>query len=164
MPAIIKKWTEAEKVLMANTATEIHELMNKKLGKKDIPMHSLVIETVSKAYHDEIAIEKIISLEKNGKDTVALEKKLLQVRKIVEGMQQSDMNLLCFHNSDDCWMQFHMGVFLAKPTFIIAKNSDKAILHSRVFSDLVKKIVFVDDFTKEELDRAMKEIGEEMKK
>jgi hypothetical protein len=160
MPSIIRKWTKPEKELMAKVATEIHELMNTKLGK-DIPMHSQVINVVRQTYFDEISMEKIYDLDKKGKNRSEEEDKLLRVRQIIEGLQQSDMNLMLFADEDEIWMQFHMAMFLEKPTYIICEEADKtSLICMAQEGGLIKKIVYIKEHSKEEMERAMNEIKE----
>jgi hypothetical protein len=82
------------------------------------------------------------------------------VRKIVEGMKKSGLNIVLFRDCPEVWMQFYMGLFLKKETAVIiergdTKNIDR-LTHYGVHLGLV------DDFSESELRRIMDQISKEV--
>jgi hypothetical protein len=157
MPVYIRKWTEEEKTRMQIVGDKVMDLMKKEL-KNDFAMIAQIMAFIKQAYDDEVGLERIRLMDKNHKlDTMQEE---TWVRKIVEGMKKSGLNIVLFRDCPEVWMQFYMGLFLKKETAVIiergdTKNIDR-LTHYGVHLGLV------DDFSKSELRRIMEQIHKEI--
>ena len=146
MKAIIQKFTDEEKHKMAQLSSFIFDKM--KELKFTLPMQLNAIDIIRRGLHDQEAVEKIIEIEKSGK-TVWNDREL-HVRKIVEGMHTSEINLVLFRDEADIYMMYHMGIFLSKPTIIIAEEKDKVKVE-KLQHPLIKKRLYIPEFSEKYL-------------
>ena len=162
--AIAIKFDSKEKEKMRDTAIQIADILEKQYPK-DAFSQSVTLEFMYRGLQSRLAMENIIIADKTGKDNF---NKLNHARKIVEGMQDSefgicwhDNNLVLFRNCDDVWMQYYLGKFLQKPTFIIAEEKERPVLEERKVN-LNARIYFVPIFSSEQLEIAMQNIKGDM--
>jgi hypothetical protein len=158
MSMIIKKWTEEEKKLMADVAGEVYTMVKIRF-KGNVMMASQTMNFILQGFNDEVGVEKIMILNKDGKvDTIQEEQR---ARQIIEAMKQSECNIVLFRDCPEVWMQYYMGIYLKKPTYVIVKRSDIPVTKDR-FGEyaLQRGITFVNDFSESELKKAMEEIQE----
>ena len=153
MKALAKQWTEEDKRLMADVAGEIHILMKKRFNK-DTLMMANCIDILQNSFQDEVGFEKVLRLSKEGK---LIKKDVTRVLGIILGMQESDFNLLLFRNCPEIWMQYYMGLFFDRDTYIIALEQDRSAL-KRMRSHLVKHVEYVINFNPKIIEAAVTNI------
>jgi len=155
--AIAAKFDSKEKEKMRDTAIQIADILEKQYPK-DAFAQAVTLEFMHRGLQSRLAMENIIIADKTGKDNF---NKLNHARKIVEGMQDSEFNLVLFSNCDEVWMQYYLGKFLQKPTFIIAEEKERPVLEERKVN-LNARIYFVPIFSPEQLEIAMQNIKGDM--
>jgi hypothetical protein len=162
---LIKKWTDEDKREMAQAITETYQNLKKKF-KHDIPKLLFTIENLQKAVHTDYALDRIKSISKKGKDLTEQEKRLRRARAIVEGLENSELNLILMTRLDEeIWFQYYLGLYLQKPIFILAKKDIEHEIRTRIaVGGTVKHIEFFegkDDFEEasDKLITVMKKYG-----
>ncbi len=140
MKALATQWTKEDKKLMANVSGEIYILMKKRF--KDTLMMANCLDILQDSFHEEAGFEKVLRLNKEGK---IIKKQVTRVLGIIQGMQESDFNLILFRDCSEVWMQYYMGIFFDRDTYIIALEKDRPAL-KRMRSPLVKHVEYVINF------------------
>jgi len=156
---IAQKFTKEDKREMSQAADDISDLLTKRFGKgrKSVPMKSQVMELLRRGYMDEVSMQRIIDLDKTGHDRAKDYDQLIQIRKIVEGMAESNVNLMIFRDCDELWMQFYMAKSLKLPTYVISEEKNRKIVQMKI-APYVKKIVYVPEIDNVNLDKAMNKL------
>ena len=153
MKALATQWTKKDKKLMADVAGEIYTLMKKRFGK-NILMMANCLDILQNSYHEEAGLEKVLRLNKEGK---IIKKQITRVLGIIQGMQESDFNLILFRNCPEVWMQYYMAMFFDMDTYIIALENDRPAL-KRMRSHLVKHVEYVINFNPKIIEAAVANI------
>ena len=164
---LIKKYTDEDKVRMANASAHILETLEKEFGKGEqgIPYIAKILETCISAYGDQEAMQKIITLNADGKNASEFNQKVKRARQIIEGMQKSHLNLILFRDDEEVWFQYYLSQFLGKPTFIIALKSDEIVVQEKISKGgLVKAIEFVEEYSTETVQVVADKFSKMMKK
>jgi len=130
---------------MAKAATDFYDLMKKKY-KLDPILRAQTVHILNTTLQDEMAIHKIFNADKNMKIIVD-PAKLKHVRKTVEGMNMSDVNVVLFRNDPSVWMKLYMGLFLQKDTIIICEGKDYSHVSKYKKHPNVIKVIKVESFS-----------------
>jgi len=156
---VIEKWTDEEKKLMMEVSKEVYDLLNKKLKNELMIVNCLDIFT--KCYAQEIGLSRILRVTEEGK---IIKEYVNRVLGIINGLQESDVNLVLFRNSPDVLLQYYMGLYFERPTFIIAEEKERTNIDRLMKSELIKRVEYVRNFGKQELVRAMDKMRGKMEK
>lgn len=155
---VIEKWTDEQRNLMVEVSKEVYDLLNSRLKNKLMIAHCLDIFT--KCYSQEIRLSKILRATKEGK---IIKDYVERVLGIIEGMQRSDVNLILFRNEPDVLLQYYMGLYFEKKTFVIAEEKEKLNIGKLLKSDLVIQVECVKNLSnQQELTRAMENMRKNM--
>lgn len=153
MKALATQWTKEDKKTMADVAGEIYTLMKKRFGK-NILMMANCLDVLQNSYHEEAGLEKVLRLNKEGK---IIKKHITRVLGIIRGIQESNYNLVLFRNCPEVWMQYYMGIFFERTTYIIALEKDRPAL-KRIRSHLVKHVEYIINFNPKIIEAAVTNI------
>lgn len=154
---VVGAWTDVEKKLMVDVSFEVIDLMKKRL--KDTLMIAHCLSIISSSFNERCSIERIICADKNGK---ILKNYVKRVLGIIEGMQKSDVNLILFRDCSEVWMQYYMGLYFERPTFVIALRVHEKIIKRLMTSSLVKRVEYVATFDEGSISSALKNMKKDM--
>lgn len=65
---------------------------------------------------------------------------------ILEGMTQSNCNVVIFNDTPELWFQFYLGLYLEKTTFILIKKRDTSDERLSYFRFRGAHVTVADDF------------------
>ncbi len=153
MKALATQWTNEDKKLMADVSGEICILMKKRFNKDKL-MAANCLDILHNSFYEQIGFEKVVRLNKEGK---LIKKDVTRVLGIIHGMQESDFNLILFRNCPEVWMQYYMGIFFERTTYIIALEKDRPAL-KKIRSYLVKHVEYVTNFNPKIIEAAVANI------
>ncbi len=153
MQALATQWTKKDKKLMADVSGEICILMKKRFDKDKL-MAANCLDILHTSFYEQAGFEKVLRLNKEGK---IIKKQVTRVLGIIQGMQESDFNLLLFRNCPEIWMQYYMALFFEMDTYIIALEQDRPAL-KRMRSHLVKHVEYVINFNPKIIESAVANI------
>lgn len=133
--------------------TKILMSLRKKFELNDF-LFLMTLENVLTGYKQEFGIHKILNVTKDKR--VIDYEKYKRIAGIVQGLQESDVNIILFRDDPEVWFQYYLGLFLNKKTCIVCEERDFYKL------DKLKEtiaIVKVKSFSnKEELNKAVKNL------
>ena len=161
MPKVlIRKWSEADREEMKQIAKVMLDVLHSSF-KADIMKAANVIEVLHESFAQQAGMNKAIVLsEKKG---IINTQKVRNILKIIEGMQESDVNLVLFRDESEVLMQLHMGFYLRLKTYIIAQSEHKTLLDDlRLKYPLIRGIEYVDEFNQVNLKAAMGKLSPKM--
>lgn len=90
-----------------------------------------------------------------------MQEKVKKAQNTVEGMRQSANNALIFRDSPEVWFQYYLGIFLEKPTIIMAQDKDLTESIRLIFARerLIRDVMIVDEFNEENTIKFAKKIA-----
>lgn len=156
MDTIIKKWTKEEKDNMMKISGEVFDILKR---LKDPMMMANVTYILNESIRDMYGFDKVFTANKEKK--IISHEEIKNVLNIAYGMVSSDINVVLFRDNPEVWMQYYMGMHLGKKTYIIIREEDAK---ENTIIRLQGKIIKVREFTNDELDKAVKQINDEVKK
>ena len=155
METMIKEWTREEKERMITASTEIMDI----LGKLKSPMMMAnVTNILNENVREMYGVEQVLNISKEKK--IIDHKEAKNILNIFYGMTASNINIVLFRDEPIVWMQYYLGIHLGKRTYIIIREDDAT---ENTIIRLQGQIIKVKEFDSEEIDKIVKQIGEEVK-
>lgn len=155
---VVEKWSDKDKKLMVGVSNEIYGLLNRKIKDKFMIAHC--VDIFNKCYKEQIGLYKIYNATKEGKLIKEYSERVLS---IIDGMSGSDCNLLLFRNCPEVLMQYYIGLYFEKPTFVICEECDKENFDRLLKSNFVKQVEYVKNIcNQQELTKAMERMRKNM--
>ena len=155
MKAMMKEWTKEEKERMIMVSKEIMDVLEK---LKSPIMMANVTNILNENVKEMYGLEQVLIASKEKK--IIDHKDAKNILNIFYGMATSDINLVIFRDEPIVWMQYYLGIHLGKRTYIIIREDDAT---ENTIIRLQGKIIKVKEFNSEEIDKIVKQIGEEVK-
>ena len=154
---VVGIWTDEEKDLMAKVSFEVIDLLKKRLKDRLMVAHCMNI--MNSVFKEDVGIQKIMYATKDGE----IKKNLVErVLKIIHGMQVSDVNLILFRDCPEVWMQYYMGLYFNRPTFIISLGKHKKIVDKLLNDELVVQVEYIDSFNEVSIRDVMLKLKDKM--
>ena len=103
----------------------------------------MVLENILTAFKQHLGLRKILNVTKDQR--IIDYDKYKRIAGIVEGMQESDINLLMFRDEPEVWFQYYLGTYLRKKTCIICEEKDFNIVDKLKEKRSIVKVKTFDD-------------------
>lgn len=90
--------------------------------------------------------------DKETKVHVQIEPEMLELGNMIAGINKSVVNVVFFKDMPQYWIQYHVGIYLKRPTFVVIRKEDKKRFAKRFNHELVQEVYDVAEFTQQTVD------------